>query len=99
MVVITPMAHLVPKIAQAIPQFAPALVAAAVSVCASRGSRGVTNRCEYGNTLALSQCLQPGTMVVSTPMAHLVPKIAHAIPQFAPALVAAAVSVRPSKVK
>ena len=44
-------------------------------------------------TVALDECLQAGTMVVSTPMAHLVPKVAPAIPQFAPALVAAAVSV------
>ena len=38
-------------------------------------------------TVALDECLQAGTMVVSTPMAHLVPKVAPAIPQFAPALV------------
>ena len=46
-------------------------------------------------TVALGECLQPGTMVVGTPMAHLVPKVDQSTPQFAPALVAAAVSVCP----
>ena len=47
-------------------------------------------------TVALGECLQAGTMVVTTPMAHLVPKVAQAIPQFAPALIAVAGTVERS---